>query len=224
VGYKGQLGRVFLTVDAYYSRTKDFSPGVLAGVNPTFAPWTAPSAVPEAARAGLEAAVFGTLGAGFTRLPGSGTSAYVLSFGNAGKAREYGVEIGLGVQVNSRLRLDANYAGYDFSLDQETFHPSDTVEANTPPHSANVAAIYESGRGVRARVGVRWEDGFRFRSGTWVGDLPSSRSVDVNLTYPLGHRLAATLAGTNVLDEQRVHLMGGSLIGRRVLLTLGWSH
>jgi len=71
---------------------------------------------------------------------------------------------------------------------------------------------------------VRWEDGFRFRSGTWVGDLPSSRSVEVNLTYPLGQRLTATLSGTNVLDEQRVHLMGGSLIGRRVLLTLGWSH
>jgi outer membrane receptor protein involved in Fe transport len=224
VGYKGQLGRVFLTVDAYYSRIRDFSTGVLAGVNGAFAPWTAPSAVPEAVSAGLEAAVIGTLGPGFTRLPGTGTSAYVLSFGNAGKAREYGVEVGLGVQVNSRLRLDANYAGYRFSLDQETFHPSDTVEANTPPHSANVAAIYEPGNGVRARVGVRWEDGFTFRSGTWVGDLPSSRSVDVNLTYPLGHRLTATLTGTNVLDEQRVHLMGGSLIGRRVLLTLGWSH
>jgi outer membrane receptor protein involved in Fe transport len=97
------------------------------------------------------------------------------------------------------------------------------VEANTPPHSANVAAVYHAGNGARARLGLRWEDGFRFRSGTWVGDLPSSRSVDINLTYPLGHRWTATLAGTNVLDEQRVHLMGGSLIGRRVLMTLGWS-
>lgn len=223
LGYKGQIGRVFLTVDAYYSDIKDFSTGLLAGVNPAYAPWTAPAAVPEVARAGLEAAVRGTMGAGFSRLPGSGTSAYALSMGNAGRAKEYGVEAGIAVQVNSALRFDANFASYGFSLDHESFYPSDTVEANTPPHTANVAAVYQANNGARARLGVRWEDGFKFRSGTWVGDLPSSRSVDLNLTYPLGHRLTATLAGTNVLDESRVHLMGGSLIGRRVLVTLGWS-
>ena len=223
LGYKGQTGRVFLTIDAYYSDIKDFSTGVLAGVNPEYKPWTAPATVPEAARAPLEAAVLGTMGPGLSRLPGSGASAYVLSMGNAGRAKEYGVEVGLGVQVNSRLRLDANYAGYHFDLNQVDFYPSDTVEANTPPHSANIAAVYQASSGARARLGLRWEDGFRFRSGTWVGDLPSSRSVDVNVTYPLGPRLTATLAGTNVLNEQRVHLMGGSVIGRRVLVTLGWS-
>ncbi len=223
LGYKGQTGRVFLTVDAYYSDIRDFSTGVLAGVNPEYKPWTAPAAVPEAARAPLEAAILGVMGPGFSRLPGPGTSAYVLSMGNAGRAKEYGVEVGVGVQVNSRLRLDANYAGYHFDLDQSDFYPSDTVEANTPPHSANVAAVYQADNGARARLGLRWEDGFRFRSGTWVGDLPSSRSVDVNVTYPLGQRLTATIAGTNVLNEQRVHLMGGSVIGRRVLVTLGWS-
>ena len=222
LGYKGQLGRVFLTVDAYYSDIKDFSTGVLAGVNPEYQPWTAPTAVPEAARAALETAVRGTMGTGFTRLS-SGTSAYVLSMGNAGRATEYGVEVGISVQVNARLRVDANGSGYRVDLEQRAFHPADTVEANTPPHSANVAAVYEATNGARARVGVRWEDGFTFRSGTWVGDLPSARSVDVNFTYPLGHRLTVTLTGTNVLDEQRVHLMGGSLIGRRVLVTLGWS-
>ena len=223
LGYKGQVGNVFLTADAYYSDIKDFATGVLAGVNPVYAPWTAPAAVPEAARAALEGAVRGAMGPGFTRLPGAGTSAYVLSMGNAGRAKEYGVEVGIGVQVSSRLRVDANYAGYGFDLKQSDFYPSDTVEANTPKHSGNVAAVYEAASGARARIGVRWEDGFMFRSGTWVGNLPSSRSVDVNLTYPLGRQMTATLAGTNVLDEQRVHLMGGSIIGRRVLVTLGWN-
>jgi outer membrane receptor protein involved in Fe transport len=222
LGYKGQIGRVFLTADAYYSDIKDFSTGVLAGVNPAYQPWTAPAAVPEAARAALEAAVRGTLGPGFSRLP-SGSTAYVLSMGNAGKAREYGVEAGVAVQMSTALRLDANYAGYGFTLDRKSFYAGDTVEANTPPHTANVAAVYQANNGARARVGVRWEDGFKFRSGTWVGDLPSSRSVDLNVTYPMGHRLTATLAGTDVLDERRVHLMGGSLIERRMLLTLGWS-
>ncbi len=222
LGYKAQIGKVFFTADAYSSSIKSFSTGVLAGVNPDFSPWTAPAAVPEAARPAVEAAVRGAMGPAFSRLP-SGASAYVLSFGNAGKAREYGVELGVGVQVTTALRVDANYAGYRFSLDQKAFMPSDTVLPNTPPHSANVAAVYQAPSGARARIGVRWEDAFKFRSGAWAGDLPSSRSVDVNLTYPLRRRLTVSVAGTNVLDEERVHLMGGSIIGRRVLVTLGWS-
>jgi outer membrane receptor protein involved in Fe transport len=190
-------------------------------VNAEFSGWSAPAAVPDGARGAVEAAVAGALGAGLTR-DRDGSTAYVLSFGNAGKAREQGVEIGVGYALSGTLRLDANGSWYGFDVDQSAFQLGDTIQANTPPWTANVALSYGGVGGRRVRVGLRWEDAYAFRSGLWRGQLPSALSLDVNAGGAITSALSWSVSATNVLNQERFHLMGGSVIGRRALVTMVW--
>jgi len=220
-GYKAQVGRFFFTVDAYRSNISGFSTDLLPGVNAAFPLWTAPAAVPAAAQGALQSAVIGAAGPALSRLA-NGNTAFVVSFGNAGRATEEGAEFAVAFQVTDAVRLDANYAYYSFHLEQPSFAPGDTIRSNTPPHSVNLAATYSRPDGLRLRIGWRFEDAFRYRSGTWEAPLPSTHAFDINATYPLRNALSIGLTATDLLDEQRIHMLGGSVIGRRVLATLSW--
>jgi outer membrane receptor protein involved in Fe transport len=223
IGYKAQIGDVFLTADVFRSDLYDFGTSLLSGANPSYAPWTAPPAVPDAVRAALEGAVLQATGTGLTRLA-NGNTAYVLSFGNAGRAREHGAELSVGYRVTGALRVDGNYSWYDADIDQSQFQPADTIEANTPAHSANASLAYgEAGR-WQGRVGVRYVDAYRFRSGLWKGTIPSSLSIDVGTSVPLRNSLVLSLSGSNVLDQRRFHVYGGSIIGRRLLMSMTVRH
>jgi hypothetical protein len=46
--------------------------------------------------------------------------------------------------------------------------------------------------------------------------------VDINASYPLSETLTVSVAGSNVFDERRIHMLGASVIERRVLATLSW--
>ncbi len=221
LGYKGQLGRLFVSVDLYTSTIVDFATSILPGTNPRYPFWTAPVEVPEPARAGLESAVLGAVGGALSRTE-DGASAFVLSFGNAGRATERGAELGLGLQATDRLRLDANYTWYDADIDQGRFAPGDTIRPNAPPHQANLAATWQRPDGWRLRGGLRFTDAYAARVGTWTGALPSATAIDLHAAMPLGTTMSLALSATNLLDQRRVHVLGGSRIERRVLATLTW--
>ena len=221
LGYKGVGKRFSFTADVYYDVINDFTSGILTGVNSAYGPWTAPDAVPSAARAGLEAAVHGAVG-GLSRLQ-NGSTAYVLSYGNEGRATEWGSEVSLGFAISQTLHADANYSWYRSALRQATFNPADTILSNTPPNTVNAALVYQRANGWRARLGFRYDDRFQFRSGQWAGPVPASRSIDANVSAPVGAHWDFGVTGTNVLDEQRFHFYGGSLVGRRLLTTLAWK-
>lgn len=221
LGYKAQIGRLFLTVDMYQSTITDFATSLMPASNPDYPLWTAPPEVPEVARASVEQAALGAVGSALSR-QGNGNTAFIVSFGNAGRATEVGAELGAAFQLNDVLRLDANYTWYDFSIDQDQFAPGDTIDANAPPHAANLAATWQRAAGVRLRVGARYTDAFAYRVGTWRATLPSTTALDVNVSVPVREAFTLSLAATNLLDQRRVHSLGGSAIERRLVVTLGW--
>ena len=220
-GYKAQVGRFFFTADAYWSDVSGFNTDLLPGVNPAFPLWTAPSTVPAAAQAALQSAVIGAAGPALSRLA-NGNTAFVVSFGNAGRATEEGAELAVAFQATDAVRFDANYAYYSLPLGTARVAPGDTIRSNTPPHTANLAATYGRPDGLRLRIGWRFEDAFRYRIGTWEGPLPSTHALDLNAIYPLRDALSVSLSATDLLDERRIHILGGSVIGRRVLATISW--
>jgi outer membrane receptor protein involved in Fe transport len=221
-GYKHESNGMFITADVYYSRISDFVSGLLPGASSAqFRPWTAPAAVPTAAAGALEAAVAGAVGAGLTRLS-NGTTAFVLSTNNFGNATEYGAELGVGAQVQRGFRWDANYTFYGFSIDQASFFKGDTLQPNTPRHSANASATWSDADNWSIRTGVRYEDSFPWRLALWNGKVPSSVNVDVNARMKLPGNTAVNLSVTNLLDQQRFHSYGGSLVGRRAVLSMSW--
>jgi outer membrane receptor protein involved in Fe transport len=222
LGFKGQFGRVFASVDAYMSILTDFVTNVLPGANPAYPAWTAPVQVPPAFRSVLEGLIRSTVGTGLTRLQ-DGTTAFVLSLGNAGKAEERGIDASLGIDVSSRVRLEANYSAFGSEVQQSTFVPGDSILPNTPRQRASLSASYRDEEKLSMRIGLTATEAFEWASGVYRGRIPSSQAVDISAAHALGKSLRLSVVGTNVFDQRRYHIYGGSIVGRRVLAGLTWE-
>ncbi len=221
-GYKGQLGRrVFVTVDGYWSRLTDFVTDLLPGINPAFGAWTAPAAVPEAFRPALEQAVRDQLLAagqtvaalGLTRR--NGTTAIVVSYGNAGKVDEYGVELGTGIWATDELLLEGNYTFFEFDVKSQAL--GDQLLPNTPQHRANLSVAYQGRQGFDFRVVAHLVDSYQWAAGVFGGPIPDRQFVDVSAGYQINPYLRIHAIATNVFDQERYQIYGGSVIGRRFL-------
>jgi iron complex outermembrane receptor protein len=227
VGYKGQFGRrVFITLDAYDARVQRFQTGLLpAGttrLNPAYQPWTAPPEVPAASRAEVEAAVLSALTAlgstvknGLTRLPDR-TTAIVLSYGNVGTVDEWGVELGSSAALTNALTLSASYTWYNFAIRQNRL-VSNVLAPNTPQHKGALALQYASRQGVDLSVDARVVAGYSWSTGIWVGYVPARQTVNLGAGYRIGPYLRVYANATDLFDQQRFQVYGGSVIGRRVL-------
>ena len=225
VGWKGALGsRVFVTVDAYRNNIENFVTDLLPGVNPTFGAWTAPAAVPEQFRAALESTVRAQLGAspatalaaaGLTRTE-DGNTAIVVSYTNEGDVDQTGVDIGIGVRVTDEVRLDGTFSYFDFTVNSQ--RAGDQLLPNTPERKGTATLSYAGLRnGLDATVSLRSVASYDWAAGVFVGRVPSSETVNLSAGYRVSQNLRVFAVGTNILDQQRFHLFGGSVIGRRVL-------
>ena len=222
VGYKGQIsGRFYVTVDGFYNRVRDFVTSLLpaTAVNPAFQRWTAPPQVPAAARAPLENAVRQALAGttaefGLTRLA-NGNTAIVVSYGNAGEVNQWGAELGAAVSVSQSLQLSGSYALFDF--DVQSAQAGDVLEPNTPKHKGTVSLAYDGPQGFEFGVTARASTGYQWAAGVYRGFIPASQFVNVNAAYQVNEKLRIHAVATNVFNQQRFQIFGGSVIGRRVL-------
>ncbi len=223
VGYKGEFGPAFITVDAFHSTMDGFVTDVLPGVNPNYLPWSAPESVAPLDRALVEQAVRDFLVAGgqafaaaaLTRL-GDGRSAIVLSIGNAGRATIRGVELGTTLTVNRHLTLDANVSLLDFDLDASTFVNGDVVEPNTPTRKGNFSVMVRDLSRFDMTFNARFTNAFAWSAGTFSGPVPATTTINVTASYPVTPGLRVTAVATNLLDQRRYQNFGGAVIGRQL--------
>jgi len=217
-GYNGQFGRrVFFTLDAYDAHIENFTTAALAGVNSAYAPWTAPNQVLPADRPVVESAVRSTLpvaARGLTRLANDST-AIVQSYANLGTVDEWGVELGSSVSLTRSLTFSASYTWYDFVVRQKVV--GDTLVPNTPQHKGALALEYTGRQGLTLGVDARIVARYSWVSGVWRGDVPASQTVNVKAGCRINPHLRVYANATNVLNQQRFQMFGGSVIGRRVL-------
>ena len=221
-GYRGEFDRrVQFTVDGFYSVVRDFVSALLPFANPAYGPWTAPEAVDPSVRGALEDAVHGALGSasGLTRLS-DGTTAVVFSYGNAGRATEWGVELGAAVEVTPRVHLEGNYSFFDYEVDTGVpLVPGDLIVPNTPTHKGNLRASY-TGQRFDAWAGLNFTTAHDWSSGFFQGRIPASQRVDAGLGYLINPRVRVHAIATNVFDQATYHIYGGSLDRRQVLVGL----
>ena len=226
VGYKGQVAnQSFVYVDVHFSRYKNFVTDLLPAVNSKFPAWTAPAAVPSAFAAAVEDAVRTTLAglgqtlaaAGMTRLPGTDATAIVVSYTNAGTVDEVGLEIGGAVAVTPEFQLDGNYSFFDFDVKPDPALPGDQLRANSPQHRVKLSGAYRGEQGFDARVSAEIVGSYDWGAGVFNGEIPSRQFVDVSAGYRANNTVRVHLTATNVLDQKRFMMYGGSVIGRRLL-------
>ena len=229
IGYKGSLSpRVYVTVDAYKNDIRDFVTDLLPGVNPQFPFWTSPAAVPAQFRPALEAAVkanlAGTVAAsGLTRLESNtaaqGNTAIVVSYTNAGKVNQQGIDVGVGFQLNDEFRLDGSYSWFDFTVKSQQV--GDKLLPNTPGKKATATLSYEGAHnGFDASISGRFIASYDWAAGVFAGRIPSSESFNANAGYQITTRYRVFAVGTNIFNQERYQLYGGAVIGRRVLAGL----
>jgi iron complex outermembrane receptor protein len=144
-----------------------------------------------------------------------GSRAVVLSYTNAGRVTERGVELGVGYQFTPEIRGDASFTGFDFTVNSQAV--GDQLLPNTPGKKATFSVSYAGLQGIDANVTVRLVDGYQWAAGVFQGYVPSNEFVNVSAGYRINNYVRVHATATNLLDQKRFQLYGGSVIGRRVL-------
>ena len=244
IGYKGTLGdRVYITADAYINQLRNFVTDLLPGVNlryPTFsladgvnvpAELTAidqrlsaflPADHPLRAPIPLLLGGYGLLQAGTTIQGGNalatlpdGSRAIVLSYTNAGKVTERGIELGVGYQFTPEVRGDVSFTGFSFDVDEQA--AGDQLVPNTPSKKATFSLSYAGQQGFDGNVTLRMVDGHPWAAGIFQGYVPANEMLNVSAGYRINNYVRIHATATNLLDQDRFQLFGGSVIGRRVI-------
>ena len=247
VGYKGALvENAYVSIDLYLNRLSNFVTDLLPGVNqgqyPTYLLTDGGTDVAGnlaaidavLAGAGLPAANplragNAALAAGYDALVNSaigspalstvnGTRAVVVSYANAGKVEEKGIELGVGYGFSPEMRVDASYTFFDFDV-KETglLAAGQTIIPNTPKHKVGISLTYTGLQGFDAAISTKFNDSFDWAAGVFEGRVRSRQSIDLNLGYRFNNNTRAFASATNLLDQSRFQLYGGSVIGRRIL-------
>jgi outer membrane receptor protein involved in Fe transport len=245
LGYKGSVGNFYFTVDGYINRLRNFVTDLLPGVNPAYPSYalTDEVNVPDELTAldarlallGLPAnhplrapipflrdTAYAQLQAG-TRLQGAnalatlpdGSRAIVLSYTNAGKVIERGIELGVGYQFTPEIRGDMSFTGFGFTVKEQRV--GDQLVPNTPSKKATFSLTYTGEQGFDGNLTVRLVDGYEWAAGIFQGYVPSSEIVNLSAGYRVNNYFRIHATATNLLDQERYQLFGGSVIGRRVL-------
>ena len=246
LGYKGSLSdKLYFTADFYINELENFVTDLLPGVNPAYptfqltdgginvpadlaaldarlASFGLPANHPLRApiptlQGGYAAVAAGTTLGGvpaLATLP-DGSRAIVVSYTNAGDVTERGVELGLGYQFTPEFRADVSFTGFDFEVKSQ--QAGDQLQPNTPSKKANLAVAYTGAQGFDASASVRLVDGYQWAAGVFQGYVPASEFVNLSAGYRITNNLRVHATATNLLDQERFQLYGGSVIRRRVL-------
>jgi outer membrane receptor for ferrienterochelin and colicins len=226
-GYRGDLSSsVYLTLDAYFNRIRNFVTDLLpvGSLNITTYPyWTAPAAITSAAnRAAVAAAVRTNLtassafaGTNLTR-DAAGNTVIGLSYANAGKVTQYGLEGGIGWQISRSLRTDGTLTLFDYNVDQDQVAKGDSLLANTPSAKGTVSLSYAE-RALSASTSLRLVKGYSWAAGVYAGYIEPNVTLDANVGYDINNNFKVFVNGSNVLDNRRFSVYGGSVNGRRIL-------
>ena len=145
----------------------------------------------------------------------NGSRAIVLSYANAGRVTERGMELGVGYQFTPELRGDVSFTGFDFTVKSQA--AGDQLLPNTPSKKATLGLTYSGQQGLDANVTVRLVDGYPWAAGVFQGFVPSNEFVNVSAGYRINNYVRLHGTATNLFDQKRFQIFGGSVIGRRVL-------
>lgn len=247
IGYKGVLleDKLFVTLDGYYNKLKDFITDLLPGVNPDYPSYglgdggtnipqnlndlealynqlNLPAAHPlrqnlAALRAGYGALSTSALIPLLATLP-NGDRAGVISYTNSGKVDETGTELGVNFYVTDELLITGNWTWYDFKVKEQ--QRGDVLLPNAPKHKFAASTTYRSKDGYEVSLGMRNVQPFRWSAGIFDGQVPAYTLVNLGAGYQISQNYRIGMTISNVFDHRVYQLFGGSLIGRQAIGTV----
>lgn len=212
VGYKGIFfdKKVFFTVDGYLNDAKDFITDLLQAVNPAY-PFNVPPGFPA-----------GLIDTAKKAIPGlavvDGKPAIVVSYTNAGKVREKGVEVGVNYYVNDEVLLTGNWTWYDFEVKEQK--AGDKLLPNAPKHKFAAGFSWTRPDGIDMSITARNVQPFRWAAGVFEGEIPAYTLVNISGGWRINRNYRIGVTVSNVFDNRVYQLFGGSVIGRQAIATM----
>jgi outer membrane receptor for ferrienterochelin and colicins len=239
--------KAYVTIDGYINTLKNFVTDLLPHVNPDYPQFSLTDNVDvgaklaaldtrvqqlqtggliSAAQAGQLRGAIAQLQAGYGQLalapeaqllatlPGN-QRAFVVSYTNAGRVIERGVELGAGYYLNDELKLEGSYTYFDFTVKDSLV--GSALVPNTPRHKGTFTASYAGAQGLDAAATFRVIDSYDWASGVFAGPIPASEMLDINLGYRVNNYVRFFAVGTDVFDQRRFMIYGGSVNGRRIV-------
>jgi len=196
VGYKGVFGNsLFFTADLYYSVLTDFVTDLAVGVNPRFPPQGIYSNDPLSPRT-------------------------IWSYVNTGRVQEAGLEVGANFYLSDTWLLRGNASWYSFDVVEQNIN--DVLIPNSPKFRIGGGATYTYSRGDIG-LGLKYVPTFEWAAGIYRGTIPAYALVDLTGTYDITENLMVTLSVSNALDREHFQIFGGSIIGRRAVITAAYT-
>ena len=117
----------------------------------------------------------------------------------------------------NELKIDGSYTFFDFDIDSTTIATGDKVSPNTPKHKGTLGLSYRGRQGLDVTLTAKFVDSYLWVAGVFAGVIPSSQTITASVGYQVNNNVRIHVVGTNLLDQQRFQVFGGSVIGRRVL-------
>jgi hypothetical protein len=77
--------------------------------------------------------------------------------------------------------------------------------------------IYSGDRGLDLSATARFTSGHPWAAGVFSGYVPATQIVNANVAFQARPDLKLFLTATNVLDDRRFQIYGGSVVGRRMI-------
>jgi len=207
-GYKGVFfgKKVFVTVDGYFNQAKDFITDLLQGVNPLY-PYNPPAGLAEVLR--------GTL-PGLTVV--NGKPAVVVSYTNAGKVEETGVEVGANYYINDEVLVSGNWTWYDFKVKEQK--AGDILLPNAPKHKFAASFAWTRPDGIDLSISARNVQPFTWAAGVFAGDIPAYTLVNISGGWRINNNYRIGVTVSNAFDNRVYQLFGGSVIGRQAIASV----
>lgn len=199
LGYKGVFGEsLFLTVEAYFNMLEEFVTDLGPGVNPKY---LGPIAIPN-----------DTLATGEVSL-----TRQVWSYTNAGEVNESGFDLGVNYYVSDEILLEGNFSYFTFEVVSR--HPNDVLLPNAPRYKANAGVTYTSPLGFDLSAKVKHIPEFSWAAGIYRGTIKAYTLLGLSASYAYSSSLSFSLNVSNALDSRHYEIFGGSLLGRRSVVT-----
>ncbi len=193
LGYKGVFqNTLYVTLDGYYNTLTDFITDLGPGLNPNYS-----------------ATIL---------LPGETVPRNIWSYGNAGKVNEAGFELAANYYFSDNWHIDANYSQFSFEVLEKA--QNDILLPNSPDYKMNLGITYSHPAGHEVNLSMKYVPGFEWAAGIYRGPIKPYTLVNLTGTVVLSPMFSANLNVSNLLDKQHYQIFGGSLLGRRAMVTL----
>ena len=232
IGYSGGIGkRTNLTVDYYYSRSRQFVTDLLpqlgtslGRINTNFGPYVPPADHPDPGLllATLDAAVPPQLRPFLSNNFDDTPAFAVRSYTNFGEVETQGVDLSLRHRFGTQWTLSVNYSWFDFKIHDADPSLENLLLPNAPENSVRAGVGYV-GHKLDWRLSGRWVDEFRWVVGPFQGDVEAYTTVDLYGNYRINEHWLVGLNIANLMDNEHWESFGGDLLGRRALAHVTYS-